>query len=166
MELLPLLAEAFRMLWRTDISDCPCVRDLDAELAEARYRVENGLVDVDDVEPETFGKDGFKDPAALLQWLEENRPDYEPVLSHGDFCLPNILIDKGKISGFIDLGDTGIGDKWRDIALGYRSLKHNFDGTFGGKVYEDFDPDSLFEALGIEPNQEKLRYYTLLDELF
>ncbi|MBQ1377780.1 MAG: aminoglycoside 3'-phosphotransferase [Lachnospiraceae bacterium] len=165
-ELLPLLAEAFRMLWRTDISDCPCVRDLDAELAEARYRVENGLVDVDDVEPETFGKDGFKDPAALLQWLEENRPDYEPVLSHGDFCLPNILIDKGKISGFIDLGDTGIGDKWRDIALGYRSLKHNFDGTFGGKVYEDFDPDSLFEALGIEPNQEKLRYYTLLDELF
>ena len=46
-----------------------------------------------------------------------------------------------------DLGDTGIGDKWRDIALCYRSLKHNFDGSYGGKVYTDFDSDMLFEAL-------------------
>ena len=64
------------------------------------------------------------------------------------------------------LGDTGIGDKWRDIALCYRSLKHNFDGSYGGKVYPDFDPDMLFEALEIEPDWEKLRYYILLDELF
>lgn len=39
-------------------------------------------------------------------------------------------------------------------------------GHFGGKVYPDFDPDMLFDALGIEPKPEKLRYYTLLDELF
>ncbi|MBQ8395417.1 MAG: hypothetical protein IJX54_00285, partial [Oscillospiraceae bacterium] len=62
--------------------------------------------------------------------------------------------------------DTGVGDKWRDIALCYRSLKHNFDGTYGGKVYTDFDADMLFDALGIEKNEEKFRYYILLDELF
>lgn len=31
---------------------------------------------------------------------------------------------------------------------------------------DDFDPDMLFEALGIEKNEDKLRYYILLDELF
>ena len=165
-ELLTLLAKALKMLWSVDVSDCPRNRNIDAELKEAKYRVDNHLVDLDNVEPTTFGEGGFKDPQALLEWLEENRPDYEPVLSHGDFCLPNIFFEDGEISGFIDLGDTGIGDKWRDIALCYRSLKHNFDGSFGGRVYPDFNPDMLFDALEIEPNWEKLRYYILLDELF
>ena len=165
-ELLDLLAEALRMLWSVDTTGCPKVCDLDTELREARRRVENGLVDTSDVEPTTFGEGGFENPEALLKWLEENRPDYEPVLSHGDFCLPNIFIEDGHISGYIDLGDTGISDKWKDIALCYRSLKHNFDGTFGGKVYPDFNPDMLFDALGIEPNWEKINYYILLDELF
>lgn len=165
-ELLTLLAEAMKMLWTVDVTDCPRKRDIDAELAEAKYRVENGLVDMDNVEPTTFGEGGFRNPEELLRWLEDNRPDYEPVLSHGDFCLPNIFIEDGRISGFIDLGDTGIGDKWRDIALCYRSLKHNFDGSYGGKVYADFQPDMLFEKLGIQPNWEKLKYYILLDELF
>ena len=108
----------------------------------------------------------FKDAEELLSWLKENKPSYEPVLSHGDFCLPNVFIKDGKLSGLIDLGNTGTGDKWMDIALGYRSLKHNFDGTYGGKVYEGFRPEVLFEKLGIEPDMEKIRYYILLDELF
>lgn len=165
-ELLALLAEALEMLWSIDITDCPRFRDLDTELEEARYRVENGLVDVERTEPETFGENGFSSPSELLEWLENNKPAVEPVLSHGDFCLPNIFLNNGRISGFIDLGDTGVADKWRDISLCYRSLKHNFDGSFGGKVYSGFDPDMLFEKLNIEPNRDKLKYYILLDELF
>lgn len=166
-EMVSLLAQALKMLWNVDVSDCPRNRNIEAELKEARYRVENGLVDMDNVEPETFGDGGrFSNPEELLKWLEEHRPDYEPVLSHGDFCLPNIFFKDGSIEGFIDLGDTGVGDKWRDIALCYRSLKHNFDGSFGGKIYEDFSPDILFEKLDLEPNREKLEYYILLDELF
>ena len=165
-ELVRLLASALKMLWSIDVQGCPRNRTIEMELEEAKFRVENNLVDISDSEPETFGKDGFADPAALLHWLQEHKPDYEPVLSHGDFCLPNVFLENGRISGFIDLGATGIGDKWRDIALCYRSLKHNFDGTYGGKVYPDFNPDMLFEELGIEPNHEKIRFYILLDELF
>ena len=36
------------------------------------------------------------------------------TLIHGDFCLPNILAVDDKVVGFIDLGDSGIGDPWRD----------------------------------------------------
>lgn len=165
-ELLGLLASALKMLWDVDIEDCPVSQNLDRELNEAEERVKLGLVDVNAVEPETFGPGGFESPAALLEWLKANKPECSKVLSHGDFCLPNIFCNNGSISGLIDLGDCGIGDKWRDISLCYRSLKHNFDGSFGGKVYPDFKPDMLFEALGIEPDWDRLKYWILLDELF
>ena len=164
--LLEALACGLKMLWKVDVKGCPCIRDLDVVLEEARIRVEDNLVDLDNVEPTTFGEGGFESPKHLLEWLENNRPTFEPVLSHGDYCLPNVFLENGHITGFIDLGRTGIGDKWNDIALCYRSLKHNFDGTYGGKVYEDFNPDMLFEKLGIEPNWDKIKYYLLLDELF
>lgn len=164
--LLEGLALGLRMLWNVDIKECPCTRNLDVLLEEARVRVQHNLVDVNEVEPNTFGEGGFESPRHLLEWLENNRPAFEPVLSHGDYCLPNIFLENGKVSGFIDLGRTGIGDKWNDIALCYRSLKHNFDGTYGGKVYKEFNPDLLFEVLGMKPDWKKINYYMLLDELF
>ena len=165
-EMIPVLADALKLLWSIDISDCPRRADLDMLLQEAEYRVKNDLVDMSDTEPETFGEGGFKDAEELLSWLKENKPSYEPVLSHGDFCLPNVFIKDGKLSGLIDLGNTGTGDKWMDIALCYRSLKHNADGTWGSKVYPDIRPEVLFEELGIEPDWDKIHYYILLDELF
>lgn len=164
--LLEALATGLKMLWEVEVSECPCVRDVDAVLEEARIQVESDRVDLDNVEPTTFGKGGFENPKHLLEWLEEHRPPFEPVLSHGDFCLPNIFLENGQVKGFIDLGKTGVGDKWNDIALCYRSLKHNFDGTYGGKVYEDFNPNLLFEKLDVEPDWEKINWYLLLDELF
>ena len=164
--LLEALASGLKMLWEVDVTDCPVVRDVDAVLKEARERVEKDLVDVEDAEPTTFGDGGFENPEQLLEWLENHRPAFEPVLSHGDYCLPNVFLENGQIKGFIDLGRAGVGDKWNDIALCYRSLKHNFDGTYGGKVYEDFNPDMLFEKLGIEPDWKKIKWYLLLDELF
>ncbi len=164
--LTSILAEALKMLWRVDISNCPYKCTLDRKLQMARFAVEHSLVNIDDAEPDTYGEKGFKNPEQLLEWLIANKPVEELVLSHGDFCLPNIFILDGNISGFIDLGKTGISDKWQDIALCYRSLLHNFDGSYTGTAYEGFNPDSLFEKLGIEPDWDKIRYYILLDELF
>ncbi len=165
-ELLKILAKGLKMLWEVDITNCPRNRNIEAELLDAKYQIDNNLVDMDNIEPTTFGPNGFDNPRMLLKWLEENKPDYEPVLSHGDFCLPNIFIEDGDISGYIDLGNAGVGDKWRDIALCYRSLKNNFNGTYGNKVYPDFNPDELFDYLNIKPNYKKIKYYLLLDELF
>lgn len=165
-KLTELLSQALQELWQVDISACPLDWRLDRKLKVAHFYVENNLVDTENVEPETFGPGGFKNPEDLLQWLTTHRPAEELVLSHGDFCLPNIYIeDNGKFS-FIDLGRTGIADKWQDIALCYRSLKHNYAGKYGGKEYPGFIPEMLFEKLGLEPDWEKIRYYILLDELF
>lgn len=160
-----LLAQGLKNLWKTDISGCPSDWRLKYKLKQAGFNVKHGLVDMDNTEPGTFGKDGFADPEALLDWLYENQPLEEPVLSHGDFCLPNLFFD-GSTVHYIDLGRTGIADKWCDIALCYRSLSHNYDGSYGGQRHAGLDDMLLFRKLGLEPDWEKIRYYILLDELF
>ena len=165
-ELTELLAQALQELWRVDISTCSLDWRLDRKLEAARFNVENNLVDTENVEPETFGPGGFKNPEDLLQWLITHRPAEELALSHGDFCLPNIFIECNGKCSYIDLGRTGIADKWQDIALCYRSLKHNFSGKYAGEKHPEFDPNMLFEKLELTPDWEKIRYYILLDELF
>ena len=163
--LLRLLAQAIQMLWQVDAAACPRSRSLDGELNHARYSLEHGLVDFSRCEPDTFGPGGFESPEKLLSFLENNKPPLEPVFSHGDCCLPNIFFSGGQVSGFIDLGDAGTADKWRDLALCFRSLKHNTDGTYG-HVIPGFRPERLFDFLDIRPDWDKLRYYILLDEFF
>lgn len=165
-QLIDILCEGLKMLWSTNISGCPCDATLEQHLAAAEHRVKNELVDLDNVEPETFGENGFKDPEDLLAWLKANRPTEDIVLSHGDYCLPNVFADEKGISGFIDLGRAGYADRYRDIAICYRSLTSNLRGSYGGHPPVDFDADELFRKLGIEPDWEKIRYYILMDELF
>ena len=95
--LVRVLAEAMKGLWTIDISGCPVDQSPAAKLARARKIVEAGQVDLDLVDPETFGENGFPSPAALLLWLQENAPDFEPVLTHGDFCLPNIFLKEWEL---------------------------------------------------------------------
>jgi aminoglycoside phosphotransferase len=161
-----LLANGLKQLWKVDVSECPSDWRLEHKLAIAKSNVENGLVDIEDAQPDTFGEDGFKNPEELLQWLYDNQPEEELVLSHGDFCLPNVFGEDEDISGYIDLGRTGLADKWCDIALCYRSLRDNYSGKYKSTFCSDYDDLLLFRELCIEPDWEKIRYYILLDELF
>ena len=44
---------------------------------------------------------------------------------HGDFCLPNIILDDWKFSTFIDVGLAGVGDKHIDLYWVLWSLNYN-----------------------------------------
>lgn len=166
-ETVKALADGLQQLWRVDISDCPLDSTLGERLQQAKYNIENGLVDTDDFEPETLGENGFADVHALYDYLERARPSADLVFTHGDFCLPNIFTENGKAIGFLDLGKAGIADRWQDIALCVRSLEHNIC-TFCALPKTEFlrAKALLYSALGISEDKEKLRYYILLDELF
>ena len=166
--LIRLAAEGLKMLWGVDASRCPCTASrLTERLKAAADNVRHGLVDIADTEPETFGPNGFRDPEALLDWLVRNRPEEDIVFTHGDYCLPNIFAENGHISGFIDLGKAGPADRWQDIAIAIRSLGHNFEGKYTDGIKRfDFRPQMLTDALGIAFDEDKYRYYLLLDELF
>ena len=167
-KLAEMTAEAILSLWRVDISDCPLrVSRLSERLKAARRNVEEGLVDIENTEPDTFGPHGFADPEALLYWLEKNRPEEDPVMTHGDLSLPNLFAEGDEFSGFIDLGKAGPADRWQDVAIALRSLRKNIGGEYGdGVPFGRFEPRMLLEPLGLRPDPEKERYYMLLDELF
>lgn len=166
-KLVRLAAEALHLLWQVDLAGCPDgVSPLDKRLESARRSVELGLVNMEEAEAGTYGPGGFADPAALLSYLERNRPEEDRVLTHGDFCLPNLFAKGDSFAGFIDLGKCGPADRWQDLALCLRSMRYNFEGRFGGPAYPGCDADLLLDELGVPMDREKLRYYLLLDELF
>ena len=47
------------------------------------------------------------------------------VLIHGDYCLPNIILDDWRFSGFIDPDAAGLGDRHMDLFWGAWSLGFN-----------------------------------------
>jgi len=128
------------------------------------------------VEGDPVLEDNLKDPEVAATYLAEamkqyhgmdltgcdfytpdslSYDDYEKCFVHGDFCLPNILVKDGKVSGFIDTEASGIGDPWVDYAWCIWSFEHNL-GT------NQYTP-MLLKKLGIEFDQEKYERYTKLD---
>jgi kanamycin kinase len=81
----------------------------------------------------------------------------DPVIVHGDACAPNTLISSdGEWVGHVDFGDLTIGDRWADLAVASLSLDWNFGDGYQGE---------FFEAYGVEPDQERIRYYRCLWDL-
>jgi aminoglycoside phosphotransferase len=52
------------------------------------------------------------------------------VLVHGDFCLPNVLVHDGKLSGLVDLGGAGLASPETDLAAGVWTLQYNYGKGF------------------------------------
>lgn len=153
-------------LWSIDIASCPVDMSLKRKLKSAEYKVTHNLVDVENVEPTTFGVKGrFKNPEHLLKWLYDNQPREELAVTHGDFCLPNVFFD-GANAKVIDVGRGGVADKYQDISIFYRSLRDNLRGEYGGKNFGELDEKMFFSVIGITPDWDKIDYYRLLDELF
>lgn len=150
-----LLARALRELHALPIRECPFDTSLRVALAEGRERVLAGLVDEDDFDDERAGRSA----ADVWRELVRTRPAHEDlVVTHGDACLPNVLVSGEFVEGFIDVGRAGIADRHVDLALAARSLTHNY-----GAAFADLFLDTYGRAL---VDEGKLAYYRLLDELF
>jgi kanamycin kinase/aminoglycoside 3'-phosphotransferase-2 len=48
------------------------------------------------------------------------------VFIHGDYCLPNVLVEQGRLAGLVDLGRAGLGDPRDDLAAGVWTLQYSF----------------------------------------
>ncbi len=153
--LVRLLAQGLRMLHAVPVEGCPFDSTLDMLIAAASQRVARGLVDEQDFDPERQGRRA----GDLLRELLATRPREEDlVFTHGDYCLPNVVVHQGRISGFVDLGRAGVSDRYRDLALAARSLAYN--------VGQEWVP-TLFAQYGIpRPDWRKVEFYKLLDEFF
>ena len=48
------------------------------------------------------------------------------VLTHGDYCLPNVLVANGSLSSVVDVGLVGLASPEVDLAAGVWTLQYNF----------------------------------------
>ena len=154
---IDLAADAIKLLQNIDISSCPFYNNLDVKLATIKYNIDNKLVTKESMNEETQEK--FGSVENLYKYLLNNKIKEEKLcFSHGDLSIPNVFYKDDKITGFIDLGDSGIADMWFDIAILVKSLRRNYEIEDAEKY--------LFEKLNIKPNYETIEYYILMTELF
>lgn len=153
-EFIGYYAKALNALWSIDIKDCPWDSGVELRLSELRYLLDNNLAYTDDEDWED--STSFENPEEFYEWLCDNKPEEEPSFSHGD--ISNIYISEGKVY-FFDLARCGVCDKYQDIALAIREIRHFYNNN------EDYERKFL-DMLGISVDHKKLNYYLLLDEMF
>lgn len=114
-------AALLRQLHDTDPSGCPINRTA-AYLDTARKNYVCQAFDTS-LFPDNWG---YRTPEEAWRVVEENGKYLKAdSLLHGDYCLPNIMLDNWKFSGFIDLDAAGIGDKHIDLFWGMWSMQFN-----------------------------------------
>lgn len=116
------LAQLLRELHSTDFSGCPVSDRMADYCATAERNYRTGQFDRD-LFPGNWGYDSPEEAWAVA---EANRHLLRSdCLLHGDCCLPNIMLDNWKFSGFIDLDSAGVGDRHVDLFWATWSLNFN-----------------------------------------
>lgn len=116
------LAEELRLLHQTDFSDCPVKNKMQEYFALAERNFRTGKYDKSNF-PDSFG---YRSADEAYSTFIKGKDDLNgSVLLHGDYCLPNVILDDWHFSGFIDLGGAGVGDRHVDIFWGLWSLAFN-----------------------------------------
>ena len=116
------MAQMLYDLHHRDHSGCPVQNHTIRYLARARENYKAQRYDTS-LFPDNWGYASAEEAWAVI----ENSAKYlkTDTLLHGDYCLPNILLDDWKPSGFIDLGGAGVGDRHVDIFWGKWTLNFN-----------------------------------------
>lgn len=153
---IKVLADSLTIFHRIPIKDCPFDNSISNKLSKAKKNVINNLVDENDFDANILGKSA-KDVFDMCVLRQPKNEDL--VVTHGDYCLPNIIINENKLSGFIDIGRAGIADRYQDLSLCYRSIIYNFkEKKYAERFLKYYTSDEI--------DYDKISYYILLDELF
>lgn len=114
-------AELLRQLHDTDASGCPVDRT-EEYIATAVKNHRTGQYD-SSLFPDNWG---YSSAETAWKVVCEIAPHLKhDTLLHGDYCLPNIILKDNHFSGFIDLGNSGLGDRHIDLFWGVWSLGFN-----------------------------------------
>ena len=75
--------------------------------------------------------------------MKSGLPEEDLVFTHGDYCLPNILIHDGRLSGIIDWGYAGVGDRYRDFVAAYYTIRRNLGTEWVAVFFEEYGLEEL-----------------------
>ena len=135
--LAALLGTRLRLLHETEYEGCPVADHTSRYLQTARQNYERGVGDLS-----LFSGD-FRFQTLDEAWREVERNGHllkTEALLHGDYCLPNVMLDDWRFSAFIDVGNGGVGDRHVDLFWGAWTLCYNLG-------VDDYRAD-FFDAYG------------------
>lgn len=139
------IAQELRRLHELDASCCP-VQDRTADylaLADSNYR--SGKFDASLFSGE-FAYRSAEEAYTILNEGKGALKDH--VLLHGDYCLPNIVLDDWRLAGFVDVGCGGIGDRHIDLFWGAWTLNFNLKtDAYRKRFFDAYGRDKVDESL-------------------
>lgn len=145
------LAAAVRAVHGVPTADCPFDARTEQLLAVATARP-HGQLRAEDIDPRYL----YRQPVELLADLNRLRPTTEDlVFTHGDPSVVNFLFNDDAVTGIIDWGLAGIGDRYRDLAIAARSITLNVGMSWVGR---------FFSAYGVKYDRRRVEFFALLDE--
>ena len=152
--LCDLLAERLRLLHALPATDCPIDRT-SAYLATVADGFAQGRIDLSYYEEDY----GATTPEAAYALVQAAAPRLaHDTLLHGDYCLPNVMLDSWQFSGFIDVGNGGMGDRHIDLFWGAWTLRYN--------LKTDHYRDRFFDAYGRDQIDDTLLRAVAAAEVF
>lgn len=148
------LADFLRALHSIPVTSCPFTSDVSDRLGLARQRIDARLVNETNFDDERQGWSAEQ----VWEELQKHLPFLpDPVVTHGDFSLENLLVEGEAVVGCIDAGRLGVADRYQDLAILLNSLGE-FDEPLKSRFLARYGID--------EPDERKLLFHVLLDELF
>ena len=150
---LKIVAEALLKLNRIKIKEADKLNTLDNDLEEIKQYISMKVIETEKFLTNNEGRG----PEEIYNYLLATKKLFDnDSFTHGDYCLPNILISE-KGFGLIDFGDCGMGDKYKDFSSTEVSIKRNFGAEWINVFYKYYDPKIIV-------NQKKIKYYQLIDQ--
>ena len=151
-KLCDTIAELLWKLHNESFSDCPIQNRNESYFKTLEENYKKGIFD------KTFLLDDLKklDVDSAYKYVTERKGLLKKeVLLHGDYCLPNIMLDDFRFSGFIDVGNGGVGDRHIDLFWGAWTLNFNLktdkyrDRFFDcyGRKYIDLEKIKLISVI-------------------
>ena len=139
------IACELRRLHETDYADCPIPDRTAQYLATAEENYRTGNYDKSHF-PDSFGYRSAEEAYAVL--TEGKDAIQSKVLLHGDYCLPNIMLNDWKLSAFIDVGYGGVGDRHIDVFWGIWTLWFNLKtNKYRERFLDAYGRDKVDESL-------------------
>lgn len=138
------LAERLALLHALDYLKCPVQNHTERYLRKAEQNYRSQHYDAS-LFPDNWG---YTTPEEVYEVIKSKGHLLQTdTLLHGDYCLPNIILNDWQLSGFIDLDSGGVGDRHVDLFWGAWSLSFNlktdryrrrfFDGYGREKIDEE-----------------------------
>ena len=154
--LCELYAELLYDLHQRDFTDCPVQNRIESYSALAFDNYRTGNYDKDSF-PDSFGYASAEEAMEVIKKYGSALKN--DTFIHGDYCLPNVMLDDWNFSAFIDVGNGGVGDRHIDLFWGAWTLWYNLktneyeDRFLDAYGRQNFDRDMLrvvaaFEVFG------------------